>query len=168
MKIETLANSKDYFDQVLRPNVDAFFNHVSTFSSAFNMASALFHFHEWLFQLDQAAIESLSGRAFSSPGDFWKHVESEVPEAAFVRDLANASKHVRLTIRPSTSMTHVANTVIQSAGYGEGGYGRGPYGGSGAVVLKDVTGDVYFDVCAKKLFAFWKTLIDQIHPQAAA
>jgi hypothetical protein len=66
----------------------------------------------------KAEIETKYRQHFRSKNAFWNFVESKVPGAKFVRDLANASKRVTLKIKPSTRMTHIANTTIQTAGYG--------------------------------------------------
>jgi hypothetical protein len=163
MSDKTLTDAKEYFSDVVQPNVQEFLSKPSTFRLAFNAASSLFHLHEWLFESKKTDLEHHFGRTFSSKGDFWGHVESVVPEAPYIRDLANASKHVRLTIRPSTSMTHVANTVIQFSGYGQGGYGQGRFGG-GDVVMKDRGADILLDDCASKLLQFWSGVVTALYP----
>jgi hypothetical protein len=85
-----------------------------------------------------------------------------VPGADFIRDVANASKHVKLDHSPSTSMTHVANVSIMTAGFGEGGFGEGRYGGAAELKIKDGSDDVSFDKCAQNMFQFWKTLITKL------
>jgi hypothetical protein len=95
----------------------------SSFRTAFNAATALFHLHEWVWEFKRTEVETKYGQTFAKKGEFWKFIEAQLPRAAFVRDLANASKHVKLTIKPSTSMTHIANTTIQTVGFGEGAYG---------------------------------------------
>lgn len=47
---QTLKGAKDYFVYVLEPNKESFFGAPSTFATALNLASTLFHFHEWLFE----------------------------------------------------------------------------------------------------------------------
>lgn len=53
----------------------------------------------------------------------------------------------------------LANTTIQTSGYGEGGYGTGGYGGAPLVTMKDGQQDVSFDDCADKLYRYWETLL---------
>ena len=163
MNETSLTDAKEYFEQIVIGNVDDFLRNPSTFRLAFNAASSLFHQHEWLFECKQSEIESKLGATFSKKGDFWQHVETLVPEAKYIRDLANASKHVKLTIRPSTSMTHIANTVIQSTGYGMGGYGMGRYGGTN-IKMKDDGGETSLDDCVQKLHSFWQELVSDMYP----
>lgn len=160
-----LDNPRDFFEEITRPNHADFFGSPSSFRTAFALAMSLFNLHEWLFEFNKADVEREFGKAFAKPGDLWQEVESHVPEAKFIRDFSNASKHVKLTIRPSTSMTHIANTEIQIIGYGAGGYGQGRYSAP-SVVFHDSRNIVYFDDCADKLFNFWESLIEKLYPPA--
>ena len=110
---EEMNDAGSFFAKIVKPNVDDYRNKPSEFRTAFNAATALFHFHEWLFEYKQAELEAKYSLRFSGKGDFWGYVGGLVPSSKFIRDLANASKHVKLTVRPSTSMTHIANMVIQ-------------------------------------------------------
>lgn len=163
MQNAILDDAKAFFQQVLKPSYDEFMGTPSTFRTAFNAVTALFHMHEWLYEFKKPEIEAKYAAVFPKKGDFWAHVETLVPKAKFIRDLANASKHVRLTIRPSTSMTHIANTSIQTVGFGEGGYGLGRYSAP-SVTMKDGSTDVYLDDCAKDLFGLWDALIRDLYP----
>ena len=152
-----------FFAKIVKPSVDDYLAKPSEFRTAFAAVTALFHFHEWLFVYKQAELEAKYNLRFSGKGDFWGYVESLVPLSKFIRNLANASKHVKLTIRPSTSMTHIANTTIQSTGYGQGGYGQGGYGGS-TMVMKDGLVDVPLDDCVNAMMAFWEALVAELYP----
>ena len=163
MNETSLTDAKEYFEQIVIGNVDDFLRNPSTFRLAFNAASSLFHQHEWLFECKQSEIESKLGATFSKKGDFWQHVETLVPEAKYIRDLANASKHVKLTIRPSTNMTHIANAVIQTSSFGSGGYGVSRYSAD-SVSMKDNGHDISLDDCVQKLWAFWQGLISDVYP----
>ena len=60
-------------------------------------------------------------------------------------------------------MTHVANTVIQSTGYGQLGYGQGRYGGRNTTI-KDGSTDVLLDDCVQELMNFWEPLVAELYP----
>ena len=156
--VVSLSDPKVFFEEVAKPSFDDFMTTVSSFRTAFNAATALFHLHEWVWEFNRAEIERKYGRTFSKKGTFWKFIESQIPRARFVRDLANASKHVRLTIKPSTSMTHIANTTIQTVGFGESAYGVGRYSAP-SVIMKDGSNGVCLDDCVQDLFGFWSVLI---------
>jgi len=158
-----LDNPRDFFEEITRPNHVEFFGAPSSFRTAFALAMSLFNLHEWVFEFNKADVEREFGKTFVKPGDLWQEVESQVPEAKFIRDFSNASKHVKLTIRPSTSMTHIANTEIQIIGYGSGGFGQGRYSAP-SVVFHDSGNIIYFDDCAQQLFVFWERLIDRLYP----
>ena len=161
--VQSLSDPKIFFDEVAKPSFDEFMVKTSSFRTAFNAATALFHLHEWLWEFKRAEVETKCGQTFAKKGDFWQFIEAQLPRMGFVRDLANASKHVRLTIKPSTSMTHIANTTIQTVGFGEGAYGVGRYSAP-SVIMKDGSTDVCLDDCVKDLFGFWSTLIALLYP----
>jgi hypothetical protein len=161
--VVSLSDPTVFFDEVVKPSFDDFMTTTSSFRTAFNVTTALFHLHEWVWEFKRAEIETEYGQAFTKKGDFWKLIEAQLPRAAYVRDLANASKHVRLTIKPSTSMTHIANTTIQTIGFGEGPYGVGRYSAP-SVIMKDGSNDIYLDDCINDLFIFWSTLIADLYP----
>lgn len=162
-KSGTLDNPRDFSEEITPPSYVDFFGAPSSFRTAFSLATSLFHLHEWLFEFNKADVEREFGKTFTRPGDLWQEVESQVPEAKFIRDLSNASKHVKLTIRPSTSMIDIADTEIQVSSYGTGGYGQGRYSAP-SVVFHDRDNVIYLDDCAKKLFTFWESLIDKLYP----
>src|SRR5690606_27306023 len=145
-----------YFTKVLKPNKEAFFGGPSTFASAVNFATALYHFHEWLFHEFKPQLETEFKTTFSSKGAFWQTVQASDARFGYIRDVTNASKHVAIGgpghPAPSTGMTHIANTHIVSVGYGEGGYGQGRYGGGPNVVFDDAGNQISFDDCAQALF----------------
>lgn len=164
-KTGTLDNPRDFFEEVTRPNYNDFFASPSSFRTAFSLSMSLFNINEWLYEYNKADVEAKFGKAFSSAGQLWEEVQNQVPDAKFIRDLSNASKHVKLTIRPSTSMTHIANTEIQTSTYGGGvKYGQGRYS-QPSVVFHDQGNVIYLDDCARKVFAFWEALIDEFYPK---
>jgi hypothetical protein len=81
--------------------------------------------------------------------------------ADFIRDVANASKHVKLE-HSSTSMTHVANVSIMTADYSSGSYGQGRYGGAAELKIREGSDVVSFDKCAENMFQFWESLIGKL------
>ncbi|MEZ5850391.1 MAG: hypothetical protein R3D68_07055 [Hyphomicrobiaceae bacterium] len=159
---ESLRGAKEFFEKIVEPNVHEYMNTASQFRTAINTVTALFHMHEWLWQFKKEELEMKYEKSFAKAGAFWGHIEMLVPSSKFIRDLANASKHVRLTLRSSTSMTHIANTVIQSTGYGMGSYGDGRYGGQN-VMMKDNGTEVSLDGCVTDLMSFWKQLLGELY-----
>jgi len=162
-----LSGARDYFEKVLKPSYDRFFEEASSFQNAYAMVNSLFHFNEWVWAYEEAKLKTKYSD--SSKSKFWHEiVEKEVPDAGLIRDLCNASKHVKLKIkyRPSTNMRHSANTRITCLGWGEGGFGEGRYGG-GNVTMNVDNREVLLDVVAKELFTFWETLVDQVDPKPA-
>jgi hypothetical protein len=163
---QILNGSADYFAHVLKPNKEAFFGSPSTFAAAFNLATSLYHFHEWLFDEFKQQLETEFGETFRTKGAFWQVVEAADTRFGYVRDVTNASKHVKIGGRgvapPSTGMSHIANTHIITTGYGEGGYGSGRYGGGPSVVFDDSGSQISFDDCAAALFDYWESLLARV------
>lgn len=131
-----------------------------------NLATSLYHFHEWLYFDFRAKLENEFGASFGTAGTFWHAVEGKDTRFGYIRDVANASKHVRIgqpnKPLPSTGMTHIANTVIVVTAYGHGAYGAGRYGGGPSVHFDDKGQLVSFDECAGALFRFWNDLLMKI------
>jgi hypothetical protein len=164
---QTIEDPKAFFEEIITPSYSDFVGSASSFRTAFNVATALFHMHEWLLTYKQPELEAHFSETYGSgkkaKSKFWQRVQADEPKAAYIRDLANASKHVKLTIMPSTGMTHIANTFIQSSSYGTGGYGIGRYSAA-SVMMQGSTGDVSLDDCVNALYAYWKNLIGLLYP----
>lgn len=163
MPLLVMSNAGDYFKEIVEPTVVEFQSTRSSFRTAFATATVLFHAHEWLWEFNRTDLEAAFGQTFPKRGDFWGFVQTQVPTAGYMRDVANASKHVRLTLRPSTGMSHVANTHVQTTGYGMGAYGAGRYGGRN-LTMDDSGQSISFDQCVNDLLAFWRPLLLRLYP----
>jgi hypothetical protein len=159
--MHVLDTASKYYSELLRPEYQEFFSAAATLRSAFNLATNLFHYHEWLFDQHRSELEAHFGKPLLSHGAFWNEVENADRRFGFIRDLANASKHVRLTRRPSTSMTHVANTVLSVAAFDTAAFDRDAFD-TPRVKMKDGSVDVQFDDCARALFDYWTNLSKKI------
>jgi hypothetical protein len=166
MPDSVLDTSEKYFTDVLKPEYDSFFSAPASFRSAFNVARSLFHFHEWIYEDRKPELERHFGRTFANKGEFWGAVQSHHEAFGFIRDFANASKHVRLTLRPSTSMTHIANTAFQVLGWSSASRGT-PRWGSQSLQMKDGAANVSFDYCVEEMFKYWTSLREQMASPAA-
>jgi hypothetical protein len=159
-----LADAKEFYLHVVKPNVEEFTTTPSQFRTAVNAATSLFHMHDWLYEFKRTELEGMYKHTFESKGIFWRHIETLVPSSKFIRDLANASKHVQLTRQPSTSMDGISGTVIRSSGFGEGGFGVGRFGGQN-VMMKDAGAVVSLDDCVRELMHFWGELVQEFYPR---
>jgi hypothetical protein len=159
--IHVLDTAKKYFTEVLRPEYEDFFGSAATLRGAFNLANAIFHFHEWLYEDYRTELGNLFRRPLKSAGELWVEVQATDPRFGFIRDLANSAKHVRLTRNPSTSITHVANTSIQVGAFDSSAFDRKTFDVS-SVKMKDGATDIAFDDCAKSLFEYWDVLLGKM------
>jgi hypothetical protein len=164
--VEVLDGPERYYAEVMKPGYEEFFASSSSFRTAFNLASSLFHFHEWLYEYCRAKLEAHFGKPLNTPGALWATVEATNQRLAFIRDLANASKHVRLTKRPSTSMAHVANTHIRIGTFQRGAFDPRVFDTGGMLMQNGATG-VSFDACATELFNYWTRLLNEIRLTAS-
>jgi len=166
LRTKQLTGSEDYFQQVIVPNKRDFFGQASAFASALNLATCLFHFHEWLHAEFRPQLEAQLGQTFKKSGQFWGAVQNTDRRFGYVRDLTNASKHVQIGgqgFQTSTGMSHIANThIVVSRGLGGGGFGRGRFGDSSQVMFADGGSLVSYDDCANALFQYWKTMLEQL------
>lgn len=164
-----LNSAEDYFLEVLKPNRDRFFQGPSTFVAALNLATSLYHFHEWLWAFHRPDVQKHLGKSIQSSGGLWNIVEQSNPYFGYIRDLTNASKHVMIgqgQHKTSTGMTHIANTHIITTAFGVGGFGQGSFGGGPNVVFDDGGAKISFDTCAGDLYLFWKNLLEKITGRA--
>jgi hypothetical protein len=159
--VEILDSPARYYAEVLKPGYDEFVASPSSFRTAFNLASSLFHFHEWLYEYCRAKLETHFGKVLKTPAAFWATVEATNQRLGFIRDLANASKHARLTKRPSTSMNHAANIYIRIGIFQRGAFDPRVFDTVG-MVMQDGAAEISFDACATELFNYWTRLMNDI------
>lgn len=166
MSRNKLLSARDYFEEVVTPAYELYFAAAANFQTIYSMTTSLYHFHEWIWHYHREKIERTY--RVKTAGNLWHDVvEAEVKDAGFIRDLNNASKHVQLMPKkgsPSTPMHHSANTVIVSSGWGDGGFGDGPYGGTTTVKMQAGRRNIPLDAIAKRLYKFWKKMLDQMDP----
>ena len=103
-----------------------------------------------MFEYHRADLEKLYGRPLPNKGEFWGVVESADKRFGFIRDLANAAKHVRLKFTgraaPSTSMTHIANPSIQvTGGFDVSAFDTSAFDAKAQITMKDGMLDVHFE-----------------------
>lgn len=156
-----MNSARMFYDLIVTPACKEFFDTQSSFRTMFNVATALFHMRDWLYVHNRTELEKHFQLTFASGSKLWHHIEQQESKAKYIRDVANASKHVVLTIRPSTTMTHIANTYIESSTYGAGGYGTGRYGAPNAK-MDDGGQPVSFDDCAMAVKRYWDELLVKI------
>lgn len=141
----TLSKAIDFFEQIVRPDTQEFFNNPSTLRNAVHLSNSLYHFHEWMFvdYKNEAAIRF--DAEISKPADLWSHAQDVDIRFGYIRDVANASKHVTIDRKPSTGMKHISNTFIETTGWGEGRRGQAKWGGAPMIVMIDGQQAISFD-----------------------
>jgi hypothetical protein len=155
-----LQTSKDYFREVLEPNRSDFLSDRTSLRFMANYVTSLYHLADWLGKSDLSFVQSQWGNSIKSKHDIWDYAESQVPDAGYIRDFANALKHMTLTKNPSTPMRHAAEAQSRGGGFDPKAFSEG----------FDV-GDIYISVGAttvslppvcEELYKLWKALIDNM------
>jgi hypothetical protein len=78
----------------------------------------------------------------------------------YIRDLANASKHVSLN-SASTSANHITHTTGQESVIGKGLIGAAKIGGRGVVSIVDGDKRIDFENSAEAVYSYWENLLSQ-------
>lgn len=124
---------------------------------------SLHHFHEWLshdFKRELEMDEYFG--AFGKKGTLWSKVEPTNPKFGYVRDVANASKHVKYSqSKPSTGVKSITHVHITDRPYDTGNFCQGRFGGPNALI-EDNGKQIYFDECASELYDYWKALLERL------
>jgi hypothetical protein len=116
----TIRTPNDFRVHIMEPDYAAFERAPTDLRIAFHAAASLFHLRDWI--------------AFAqcvSPAQLQSELENRCDLFGVIRDVANASKHLRLK-RHSTSVLDAGDIRVQEIGVT--GYGVGP-GGYGQAVL---------------------------------
>jgi hypothetical protein len=139
----SVQTSVDFFRQVLEPDYRECIAAPADLRKAFHAAASLFHLRDWI-----AATESpnpTKEELKKLQSDLQAKLVARCEFFAIIRDVANASKHLKLIMKPSTS---VAYNVA-------GGYNvAGAYGPVLAVVI--IPEGVVFAEAAAKVYEMWK------------
>jgi hypothetical protein len=146
----SVQTSVDFFRQVLEPDYRECIAAPADLRKAFHAAASLFHLRDWI-----AATESPN----PTKEDLQAKLVARCEFFAIIRDVANASKHLKLIMKPSTSVTGAADIrsqEIATAAYNvAGGYNvAGAYGPVLAVVI--IPEGVVFAEAAAKVYEMWK------------
>lgn len=155
-----ISEAGEYFDQVVDFNLQAYKAQPTSLPSAYNLANALFHMHEWVWHTYNSELKG----KYPSPNRFHAHIQNVCPAFKHIRDLANASKHVSLT-SPSTKATHIKDTTSIESKWGEAVYGVSKYG-RGVVVIDDGGAKIDFENTADEVFEYWRQVMNEMQRQA--
>lgn len=144
-----IENPKDYFDCVIYYNLEQYKNKPDFLPAAFNLSNSLFNMCEWMWH----AYEHQLGVNILAKNDYVRYVVKSCPSFRYIRDLANASKHVILNL-PSTKMVGISDAVAAESGFGRGEYGVGKFA-RGSVFIDNGGVRIDFEDAADEVFDFW-------------
>lgn len=146
MKIES---ARDYFDFVVLHNLNEYKSKPDFLPVAFNLSNSLFNMCEWMWHTYGRRL----GIDICKRNDYVGYAVKSCPNFGYIRDLANASKHVTLNT-PSTQMISASDAVSVGSGFGEGGFGIGKFS-RGSVFIGAGGAKVDFENAADEVFEFW-------------
>jgi hypothetical protein len=151
--MKTIATAKQYFDDVVGYNLAAYKAQPTSLPAAYNLANSLFSMHEWMWSTYGTAL----GTSLNNARDYNAYVQANCTGFKYMRDLANAAKHVSLS-SASTQATHITDTAAIESKWGEGVYGVSKYG-RGVVVINDGGTNVDFENTADAVHAYWNNVL---------
>lgn len=165
--MKTIDCSESFFRNVITYNFDSYIENPESLPAAFNVAISLHSMHDWVWSEHQHGLVEVLKKDISSKRDFCACVADACVSFKYIRDVANASKHVLLS-SPSTSLRSVRE--IESIDHttpndiwddslvwdDRGKWGRG------AISIKD--GETWhdFEEHATLLLSFWNNLLQSL------
>jgi hypothetical protein len=156
----TIATAREYFDQVVAYNLEQYKAQPTSLPAAYNLAGSLFSMHEWVWHSYGDELERQLGVTFRNAAALNAHTQSNCPAFKYLRDLANASKHVSLS-KASTQATHISNTSAVESVIGEAIIGISKIE-RGVVTIRDGSENEDFEDAADEVYEYWKTLLDRL------
>ena len=156
----TIATAHDYFEQVVGYNLQQYKAQPTSLPAAFNLASTLFSMHEWVWDSYGSKLEQHLGVKLGGAAALNTHTQSNCPAFKYMRDVANASKHVSLS-KASTRVTHIKDTTAIESRWGEPVYGVSKYG-RGVVVIDDGGTKVDFERAGDEVYVYWRDLLREL------
>lgn len=159
--MEKMQSSKDYFHEVLEPNRSDFERDTRSLRFMTNYVISLFHLADWLWHSEsdrKLVISEWGNPNIKDEKALWKCVEKKVANAGYIRDVANAVKHMKLEHKPSTPTVRHASQVESRPG----DFDAGDFSGRDFYTAEIVVdGMPLFPVC-EAVYDFWKVLINKI------
>lgn len=149
----TIRTPNDFRVHIMEPDYAAFERAPTDLRIAFHAAASLFHLRDWI--------------AFAqcvSPAQLQSELENRCDLFGVIRDVANASKHLRLK-RHSTSVLDAGDIRVQEIGVtgygvGPGGYGQASaYGPVPAIII--VPEGLLFADAARKVRQMWAQFFEE-------
>jgi hypothetical protein len=124
---------------------------------AYHLGLGLFHLRDWTFW----EYGGTSTMPYSTMGCYQTYLESQCKDFGYIRDLANAVKHVELdpSKRPSTQMVGLANTKVSFAAFSSTAFQPNAFKTKTVIVSQTSPTDyVDFDKAADAVMSMWNRL----------
>lgn len=159
--MKTISNAQEYFIEAVGYNMRQFMNDRSCLPAAYNLANALFNMRDWIWHSCRKDIECHFGKKFPNREEFTRALTSACSNFEYVRDVANASKHVALT-HASTKATDITKTGLLPGSWG-GSWGKS-WGGSWGrtIVIIDGSKHVHFELVSTSVYKFFDGFMSSI------
>ena len=143
----SIRTPSEFRNQIMEPDYEAFVQAPTDLRLAFHAATSLFHLRDWVAWAQSIPRSHLQ-----------RELEARCEYFGLIRDVANAGKHLKLTIS-STSMAEAGEVQLSKFGvfgYGisPGGYGHASAYGPVPVIIVASEG-VPFASAARKVHQMW-------------
>jgi len=160
---EAINSARDFWDKIAKPDYEDFRDNTADLRTAFHAAVSLFHVSDWVWKDNEN-----KRHAVFDVNDEYKLrdyiIDKECPDFELIRDVANSSKHFRLSPpsakRPPKKVPSATKITSQTTGFGVGPYGEGTFGGTLQVIV-EVSGDMRpLSAIAKNVYEMWDRLFE--------
>ncbi len=133
---DSSSPAQRFFDDHVIPNYNEWLARPTDLRFAMNVTLSLYHMtdHFW-----HAFNETEPSRVFDAKEfkGFRDKLKEHNSEYAWIRDIADAHKHMKLTMGIDKRTVKLSEqTKISSTGFGEGAYRTGPFGGGPSIVVE--------------------------------
>lgn len=153
-----IKTADDFVDNLVRPDLDAFKKGSLDPAAAVRVAISLTHLMDWVFQERQSLdLSKVIGDAtFSEWRDFQNFLEGKTIEMRWLREVANGSKHCKIT-RGNPAVTDSGVAEWGQLAWGEFPSDRPVF----AIKLRQ--GEFKnFEMVVEAVVAFWRQLFSQL------
>jgi hypothetical protein len=146
----------DFLNQMVIPDYQDFLQCQTDVRRAFHVACSLFHLRDWVYW------DFKQSKGWTEKGEVQQFLEGRCDEFRFIRDIANSSKHLRITSAgtPVISAGQTFATITRESLNPVYDSALRYQGGSEVLVTVDQGNPLRFAVIADKVLRMWNQLFE--------
>jgi hypothetical protein len=146
----------DFLNQMVIPDYQEFLASSTDVRRAFHLACSLFHLRDWVYW------DFKNSKGWTAEVQVQQHLENICQDFRLIRDIANASKHLKLVSHGTPVTTAAATFATITRESTNALYDSTPryQGGSEVLVTVDHGNPLRFVVIADKVLRMWNQLFE--------